>query len=110
MSEEHVLAAATVDLPDDRELAPILAIFKAISDPTRLKIVLLITKQPFSVNEIAGRLGISQSAVSHQLQMLRQLNLVAGIRRGKEIHYGLTDEHLVEIYRLTAQHVAERTQ
>jgi len=42
--------------------------------------------------------------------MLRQLNLVAGIRRGKEIHYGLTDEHLVEIYRLTAQHVAERAQ
>lgn len=107
MSQEHLLAAAAVKLPNDRELAPILAIFKAISDPTRMKIVLLIAKQPFSVNEIANRLAISQSAVSHQLQTLRQLALVEGVRQGKEIHYRLTDQHIVEIYELTKHHVME---
>lgn len=101
------MEAAAVELPDNKTLAPIIAIFKAVSDPTRLKILLLIAEHAFSVNEIAGRLEISQSAISHQLQTLRQLGLVEGLRKGKEIHYQLTDQHIKEIYRLTANHVAE---
>lgn len=107
MSKEHQQAAAAIQLPADRELKPILAIFKAVSDPTRMRILLLIADQAFSVNEIAERLAISQSAISHQLQTLRQLDLVEGLRRGKEIHYRLTDHHIVEIYQLTEHHVRE---
>lgn len=96
------------ELPSDQALAPVLSIFKAVSDPTRLKIILLIAAKPRSVGDIVDQLAISQSAVSHQLQMLRQLHLVAGKRNGKEIHYQLTDEHIMAIYQLTADHVAER--
>lgn len=108
MSKEHLLAAAAVQLPDNQELTPIIAIFKAVSDPTRLKILLLIADQAFSVNEIAERLAISQSAISHQLQTLRQLNLVEGVRQGKEIHYRLMDRHIIDMYQLTAKHVRDQ--
>ncbi|QMU08264.1 ArsR/SmtB family transcription factor [Levilactobacillus suantsaii] len=94
-------------LPSDSELRPVLSIFKAISDPSKMRIILLIAHQALSVSDITAQLSISQSAVSHHLQTLRQLNLVTNVRVGREMHYQVTDQHVLQIFELTRKHVRE---
>ena len=94
-------------LPSDSELRPVLSIFKAISEPSKMRIILLIAHQSLSVNEITKQLNISQSAVSHHLQTLRQLNLVTNVRVGREMHYQVADQHVIQIFELTRKHVLE---
>ncbi|CAJ1229350.1 ArsR/SmtB family transcription factor [Levilactobacillus zymae] len=94
-------------LPSDSELRPVLSIFKAISEPSKMRIILLIAQHSLSVGEITNRLNISQSAVSHHLQTLRQLNLVTNVRVGREMHYQVTDQHVIQIFELTKKHVLE---
>ncbi|GEO69717.1 ArsR/SmtB family transcription factor [Levilactobacillus acidifarinae] len=96
-------------LPSDSELRPVLSIFKAISEPSKMRIILLIAHQSLSVGEITNRLDISQSAVSHHLQTLRQLNLVTNVRVGREMHYQVTDQHVLQIFELTRKHVLEES-
>lgn len=77
-------------------LEKLASVFKALSDPTRLKIVKLLCqrKQPICVNGLTNHLDISQSAVSQHLKVLKQADLVKGERRGNFIHYELNVEDL----------------
>lgn len=79
------------------------AIFKILADPTRLRLIRLLNAQPemacqchgqkfLCVNALAGQLGVSQSAVSQHLRILRQADLVSAERRGSFVHYTLNDE------------------
>jgi ArsR family transcriptional regulator len=71
-------------------------IFKALSDPTRLRVVQLLNRHggTLCVNALALRLGVSQSAVSQHLRVLRQVRLVEGVRHGYHVHYALDLERL----------------
>lgn len=72
-------------------------IFKALGDLTRLRIVESIFDGGKSVGDIAKQLNMTQSAISHQLKTLKDNDIVKGERKGKEVHYYLSDEHIKEI-------------
>lgn len=73
--------------------------FKMLGDPTRIRILFLLMEQDANVGDLAERLGITQSAVSHQLNLLRSNKLVRRRRDGKMIFYALVDEHVqMKIY------------
>jgi len=82
------------------------AIFSALADPTRLKLVKLLRSQrdpdALCVNALAGLLGVTQSAVSQHLRVLRAIGLVKGERRGYHIHYFVNRDALEQCHRLTS--------
>ncbi|WP_334329275.1 ArsR/SmtB family transcription factor [Companilactobacillus sp. HBUAS59699] len=94
-------------IPANEELESMVNIFKAFGDMTRVKIILALSKTPLSVGEIADTLDMSQSSISHQLSLLRQLNLVNSVRHGRNIHYRLSDQHIITIFGQTKDHIIE---
>ena len=78
------------------EIKEMSEVFKALSDPTRLRLVKLLSdyKGALCVNALAGRLNVTQSAVSQHLRVLRQARLVRGERRGSSVHYSLDQDRL----------------
>lgn len=82
-------------------------LFKTISDPTRMNIIYLLKDQELSVGEIVQELTISQSAISHQLRVLRDNNIVSYEKRGKEVFYKLADNHVYTIINQAIEHVLE---
>lgn len=79
--------------------------FQALSDPTRVRLISVLTNAELCVCDLAAVLGMSQSAVSHQLRSLRDLRLVKSRRVGREIFYTLDDDHIRELYDLGLKHV-----
>ena len=82
-------------------------IFKVLSDPTRLKIVLAVAHEELCVHDVAALLEISESAVSHQLRMLKTLRLVKQRRDGKMAFYSMDDEHIEDLIRVATRHIEE---
>lgn len=82
--------------------------YKALSDSTRIKIVNLLEKNELCVCDIAVILNMTKSAVSHQLKYLRQLNLIKSSKRGKEVWYSLADEHVIQVFDISLEHVLEK--
>lgn len=81
--------------------------FKALSDPTRLRIVLTISKGEICVNDIANNIGMTKSAVSHQLSYLKKLRLIKSRKEGKEVYYSLDDDHVNLLINSAWEHVTE---
>lgn len=79
---------------DETDLFQLTGFFKILSDPTRVKILLLLSHQEACVSELASQLGTTPSAVSHQLSVLKSNNLVKKRRHGKQIYYALSDNHV----------------
>jgi DNA-binding transcriptional ArsR family regulator len=79
-------------------------IFKALSDPTRLRILNLLTQGERSVNEIAETLSLLQSTVSHQLRFLKNLRLVTFRREGTTLFYSHDDEHVIGLLKQAIEH------
>ena len=82
--------------------------YSLFADPTRLSIICLLCKRELCVNDIAKSLDISQSRVSHQLAILRRADIVTYSRRGKQIVYGLTDNHIKDIFKMGLEHISEK--
>ncbi|MDX2077819.1 MAG: metalloregulator ArsR/SmtB family transcription factor [bacterium] len=83
-------------------------IFKALADSTQLKIIELLLKHELYVHTIADLLGVSQSAISHQLRMMRQLRLVGYRKEGRHVFYRLDDEHVHDIIKSVLAHLNHR--
>ena len=79
-----------------------------LSDPTRVRIVVALAHQELSVTELAAVLGLTGSAVSHQLRLLRGTRLVRTRRAGRQIFYTLDDQHIVGLFEQGLEHVEER--
>ena len=82
-------------------------LFKALGDGSRLQILWALTERELCVCDLAATLGASESAVSHQLRLLRGLRLVANRREGVVLYYRLADEHVARLIRLALEHVRE---
>lgn len=80
-------------------------LFSALSDPTRLRIISVLLENELNVGDIATRLTMTESAVSHQLRGLRQLRLVRSRKDGRQVYYALDDDHVAKLYRLGLEHV-----
>jgi DNA-binding transcriptional ArsR family regulator len=98
------LRAALVDSADVEGLADT---FRALGDPTRVRILDALSHGELCVCDLAAVLGVSQSAVSHQLRLLRGLRLVRSRRDGRMIFYSLDDRHIITLFRQTLRHVQE---
>lgn len=81
--------------------------FRLMGDPSRLRIILVCAAAPTSVNDIANRLAIAQSSVSHHLRLLRSARLVRAERRGKQVFYCLADSHVHRVIADMIEHVME---
>lgn len=79
--------------------------FSALSDPTRLRIVSLLSESELCVGDLAEALGMSQSTVSHQLRTLRDRRLVRWRREGRQIFYALDDEHVADLFHRGLDHI-----
>ena len=95
------------DAFSDQELARMAKVFKLLGDPSRLKIVLALRRQEMCVCDLAVLSGISESAVSHQLRLLRGLRLVRSRREGRMVFYALDDEHITGLFHEGLRHVDE---
>ena len=79
--------------------------FRALSDPTRVRIIAALLEKGYNVGALAQIVGVSESAVSHQLRTLRQMRLVRGVKRGREVFYCLDDEHVRDLFQRGLDHV-----
>lgn len=82
-------------------------LFKTLGDPTRVSIMDALAKTEFCVCDLAELLGLSQSATSHQLRVLRSNHLVKYRREGKMVYYSLDDNHVLALYREGIEHISE---
>lgn len=92
---------------DPAEVVRLSRFFKAFGDPTRLNILHALDSGEMCVCDIAATLGITESAISHQLRHLRQLNLVSNRREGTVLYYRLDDEHIENMLQLALEHISE---
>lgn len=81
--------------------------FKALADTTRLKILWALEQDEMCVCDLAAFLGITESAVSHQLRLLRTLQLVKNRRHGTVLYYRLADEHISQLVQIALEHIRE---
>ena len=84
-------------MPPEEEMQDLAEFFKVFGDATRLKILYVLKHSEMCVLDIAHMLGMTQSAISHQLRVLKQMDLVKNRRDGKTIFYSLADSHIVTI-------------
>jgi ArsR family transcriptional regulator, lead/cadmium/zinc/bismuth-responsive transcriptional repressor len=103
-SYEH-LGASLLSSPSVAALAET---FKVLGDTTRVRILDVLSRTELCVQDLAGVLGLTQSAVSHQLRLLRSSRLVRTRRDGRQIFYALDDDHIVGLFRQGLEHVQER--
>ncbi len=94
-------------IPKKETLDAIAELFKAFGDPTRVAILSLLLQRERCVSDIAEGVGLSQSAVSHQLRILKQIHLIKFRREGKNMLYSLADDHVRTILEMGLEHVLE---
>ena len=101
-------ASTIIDtLPSEEELYYLSELFKMFAEPTRIKILFVLTKGELCVGDIAQILDMSQSSISHQLRVLKQSRLVKFRREGKTIFYSLCDDHVKTMLNQGFEHISE---
>ncbi len=104
---EPVVQQVVKQLPEEETILQIADMFKALSDPTRLKIVMALLQHPeLCVCDLSVISNLSDSAVSHQLRMLRHLKIVSNRREGKIVYYRLSDDHVRQLVSNSIDHAA----
>ncbi len=105
--KDDVVAKVNDTMPPQEEMQDLAEFFKVFGDPTRLKILYVLLCSEMCVYDIANLVGMSQSAISHQLRILKQMDLVKNRRDGKTIYYSLADSHIVTILSQGLDHIEE---
>ena len=93
--------------PDENELADLAELFKVFGDSSRIRILYALFGEELGVSDIAERIGMTISAVSHQLRILKHNHLVKSKRDGKSIIYSLDDDHVYKILARGIEHIDE---
>ena len=104
---DDVVKAVKEKMPDEDELYDLAEIFKVFGDSTRIKILYVLFDQEMCVCDIAQLLNMTQSAISHQLKILKQSRLVKNRREGKAVFYSLADGHVRSIINQGLEHIEE---
>ncbi len=105
--DQKIIDKVEEKMPPEEELQELADFFKVFGDVTRLKILNALLCAEMCVYDIANLLGSSQSAISHQLRVLKQMGLVKNRREGKTIFYALADAHIVTILSQGLDHIEE---
>ena len=104
-TDEETLKKIKDGLYEEEDIQELAQIFKALGDPTRLNIIHVLSKEALCVCDIANLLGMSQSAISHHLRLLRNLRLVKYKKEGRMVIYSLDDDHVLELFKQGIDHV-----
>ncbi len=94
-------------MPDEDELFDLAELFKVFGDSTRIRILFTLFSSEYAVTDLAAALNMTQSAVSHQLRILKQSKLVGSRRDGKSVIYFLADDHVRMIIAMGIEHIEE---
>lgn len=97
----------TLNIDDGKTITKVVDLFKILGDETRTKILYSIKVHELCVNDICTAVSMNKSAVSHQLRILRQSNIVKARKDGKEVYYSLADEHVFLIFKCALEHIEE---
>ena len=104
---EEAVAAVRKQMPDEDDLYDLAELYKVFGDSTRIKILYVLFAAALCVYDIAQLLGMTQSAVSHQLRILKNNKLVKFRREGKTVFYALDDDHVRSILKLGMEHLGD---
>lgn len=107
MVHNELLQKVNGKMPDEEEISDLSDLFKVFGDSTRLKIMFVLFESEVCVCDLAELLKMTQSAISHQLKVLKQSKLVASRREGKSIFYSLADSHVRSIIAQGREHIEE---
>lgn len=105
---EDLVNTARAQLPEEDTLYDLAEVFKVFGDSTRIKILYVLFEAEMCVCDIAQLLNMNQSAISHQLRILKQFRLVKSRRDGKQVFYSLDDEHVHSILNQGMEHLTEK--
>ena len=105
---EEVVNAVRTKMPQEEKLYDLAELYKVFGDTTRIKILWALAESEMCVCDIAALLGMTQSAISHQLRVLKQANLVKCRRDGKAVYYSLGDEHVKNVFAQGFAHINHR--
>ena len=103
-SHDHALEASPLGIDDSQQMAEF---FGVLADPTRLRLISLLSASECCVCDLAENLSVSESAVSHQLRALRNARIVKYRKSGRQVFYRLHDHHVVSLYETVREHLAE---
>jgi ArsR family transcriptional regulator, lead/cadmium/zinc/bismuth-responsive transcriptional repressor len=103
-----VVDAVKKKMPGEEELYDLSDFFKILGDSTRTEIIWALDENEMCVCDLAVLLGMTKSAISHQLRTLRDANLVQNRREGKVVFYSLADEHIKQIFEMGLEHIREK--
>jgi ArsR family transcriptional regulator, lead/cadmium/zinc/bismuth-responsive transcriptional repressor len=103
---DRIKQAERESLPESHLLG-LVSIFKAMGDPTRLRVITALMGGEMCVCDLAAYLNLTESAVSHQLRHLRELNLIKNRRQGQILFYSLDDDHVADLLKKGLEHVTE---
>ena len=106
-THEELLKVVSEKMPDEDKLYDLAELFKIFGDSTRIRILYLLFQSEMCVCDIAQLLGMTQSAISHQLQVLKKSKLVKYRRQGKTVFYSLADAHVRTIIGQGMEHISE---
>ncbi len=109
--KEHTCALHNfkLDVPiEEKFVQPMADTFKVLGDPTRIRILALLAENEACVTNIAASLEMTQSAISHQLRLLRHAGLVKFTKTGKEVIYSLDDQHVLTLFAQALDHIKHR--
>lgn len=104
---EETVKKVKQKMPEDGFIYDLAELFKVFADSTRMKIIYALLEEELCVCDIANICGTTQSAISHQLRLLKQSKLVKFRREGKTIFYSLDDEHIEQIVKKGSEHIEE---
>lgn len=106
-AHEDTVKSVRDSMPSDEALFDLAELFKIFGDSTRIKILYILFESEMCVCDIATLVGVSQSAISHQLRLLKQANLIKPRRDGKTVFYSLADDHVRTIINNGVNHIFE---
>ena len=104
---EEIVKQVNKEIPDEEKLYDLADFFKVFADSTRIKILYVLLCSEMCVCDLAQILNMTQSAISHQLRILKQMDLVRNRREGKTIFYSLADDHIKAILNQGMEHINE---
>ena len=103
---EDIVSRVRDAMPDGKDFHDLANLYKMFSDPTRVKILWALHCDEMCVCDLAVLLGMTKSAISHQLKSLRMSNLVKFRKQGKVVYYSLADDHVKDIFENGFEHIA----
>ena len=106
-AHEGIISRARAEMPDDETLYDLAELFKIFGDSTRIRILYALFEEEMCVCDIAQLLNMTQSAISHQLRLLKQSKLVKNRRDGKTVYYSLADDHVRTVINQGMDHIME---